>query len=233
MFSNTAMQKIWLSLFLLLLAVACSSENNQTAEDNSQDNPVEGEDVTAVKVEKKKILIFGNSLTAGLGVEPEEAFPAILQTYIDSLELPYEVVSAGVSGETSAGGETRITWMLRQPVDIFLLELGANDGLRGINLEATRQSLKNILDQTKQAYPEVQLMIAGMLVPPNMGPEYSTEFQKIWPELADTYQASLVPFLLEGVAGEPDLNQDDGIHPTPEGHQMVADNVWAILKDLL
>lgn len=183
--------------------------------------------------QKKNILFFGDSLTAGFGLSQEQAFPNLIQLKINEIKDGFNVVNAGLSGETSAGGLNRIDWVINQPVDIFVLELGANDGLRGLPLKSTMKNLQGILDKVKQKYPKVKIVIAGMMVPPNMGEIYSTEFLKIFPELAKSNRASLIPFLLEGVAGNPDLNQADGIHPNIEGHQIVTENVWEILVPLL
>jgi len=182
---------------------------------------------------EKVILFFGNSLTAGLGLDQEQAFPSVIQDKIHESGKRYRVINAGLSGETSAGGLNRIDWVLKQPIDIFVLELGANDGLRGLPLESTRQNLQGIIDKVKSKYPKVKIVIAGMMVPPNMGEDYGTEFLKIYPDLAKTNNARLIPFLLEDVGGNPDLNLPDGIHPNVEGHQIVANNVWDVLKPLL
>ena len=184
--------------------------------------------------EEKVILFFGNSLTAGYGLDPSESFPTLIQKRIDSLGYNYKVVNAGLSGETTAGGNTRIEWVLeRQPVDIFVLELGANDGLRGINPEETRRNLKEIIEKVRAANPDVEIILAGMLVPPSMGQDYSQKFSRVFPEVAEEKNVELIPFLLEDVAGERDLNQADGIHPTAEGQKIVAENVWAVLKDVI
>lgn len=179
------------------------------------------------------ILFFGNSLTAGLGVEPEQAFPGLIDHRLDSLGYPYRTVNAGLSGETTASGVNRLEWVLRQPVDIFVLELGANDGLRGIPLSETRKNLQTLVEQVRKANPGVQIILTGMQLPPNMGPEYTAEFRQIFPDLAFSHKLELVPFLLEGVGGVPELNQADGIHPTPEGHKILAENVWKVLQPLL
>ena len=179
------------------------------------------------------ILFFGDSLTAGLGVEPEQAFPALIQERLDSLGIAMRVVNAGLSGETTAGGANRLDWILRQPVSIFVLELGANDGLRGIPLSETRKNLSAIIERVKAKYPKARIILTGMQLPPNMGPEYTAAFRQIFPELASKYEVALIPFLLQGVGGIPELNQDDGIHPTAAGHQILADNVWEVLKDVL
>jgi len=182
----------------------------------------------------KNILFFGNSLTAGLGLESQdEAFPGIIQQRIDSLGLPYRVINAGLSGETSAGGNERIDWLLNEKIDIFVLELGANDGLRGIPTAETQRNLQHIIDKVKAKYPRCKLVLAGMMVPPSMGGDYGRAFSAIFPTLAEKNNMAFVPFLLEGVAGEATLNQDDGIHPTKEGHKIMAENVWAVLEPYL
>ena len=187
---------------------------------------------TVAPVSKTKtILFFGNSITAGYGVDPSEAFPALIQNKVDSLKLSYKVINAGVSGETSAGGNGRVNWILKQPVDIFVLELGGNDGLRGIPLAETKKNLQTIIDKVKEKYPGAKLVLAGMQIPPNMGAQYSTAFKNIYPNLAEKNKIALIPFLLKGVGGEVKLNQPDRIHPTPEGHKILAENVWSVLKD--
>ncbi|HWB91941.1 MAG TPA: arylesterase [Puia sp.] len=182
---------------------------------------------------EKTIVFFGNSLTAGYGVSPTEAFPALIGRRIDSLHLPYRVVNAGLSGETSAGGKSRIGWILKAPVSIFVLELGANDGLRGIPLAGTTANLQAIIDSVKTHYPDARIVLAGMQIPPSMGADYATAFQKIYPKLAAANNAALIPFLLQNVGGIPQLNQADGIHPTAAGHRIVAENVWQVLAPLL
>ena len=183
--------------------------------------------------QKKGILFFGNSLTAGLGLDPNQAFPNLIQGMIDESGGNYSVINAGLSGETSAGGLDRIDWVMIQSFDIFILELGANDGLRGLPLESTRSNLQGIIDKVKGKNPDANILIAGMMVPPNMGEEYGDEFVRIYHELAQQNNAQLIPFLLDGVAGDPDLNLADGIHPNTEGHKIVAENVWKVLKPLL
>lgn len=181
----------------------------------------------------KRILFFGDSITAGSGIAKEKAFPALIQQKIDSLEWDYNAVNAGLSGETSAGGLRRVDWMLRQPVSVFVLELGGNDGLRGIDLDATKKNLQKIIDKVEAKYPEARMIIAGMQVPPNLGPEYTKKFKEMYPELAKANEAKLIPFLLEGVARDSDLMQADGIHPTARGHKLVAQTVWDTLKPVL
>ncbi len=183
--------------------------------------------------EGKTILILGDSLTAGYGLDPAQAYPAVLEEKIRDTGLEWQVVNAGVSGDTSAGGLRRIGWLLRRNVDILVLELGANDGLRGIQLDVTKGNLQQVIDRTRKAHPGVEIVIVGMMVPPNLGPDYSTQFRELFVELAEENQAELVPFLLEGVAGRPELNLPDGIHPTAEGHRIIADTVWKTLLPLL
>ncbi len=182
---------------------------------------------------EKSILFFGNSLTAGYGVNPDEAFPALIGRRIDSLHWPYKIINAGLSGETTAGGRSRIGWILHQPVDIFVLELGANDGLRGIPVAGTVANLQAIIDSVKEKYPAAKIVLAGMQIPPNMGNTYATAFRKVFPELARQNKATLIPFLLEGVGGVKELTQADGLHPTAEGNTIVAENVWRVLKPLV
>jgi len=221
------------SIFIASLIVSFSNcTNNEKAEESKQNQNNSVQENTPI-VKKKTIVFYGNSLTAGYGLSPSEAFPAIIQKKLDSLGLPYQVVNAGVSGETSSGGKTRIDWILQQPVDIFVLELGANDGLRGIPLTETRKNLQDIIDKVKAKSPDIKLVFAGMEMPPSMGQTYTAEFRNIYSELAEKNAMTLIPFLLEGVGGEPELNQQDGIHPTAEGHLIVAENVWKQLEKLL
>lgn len=181
----------------------------------------------------KLILFFGDSLTAGYGLTPEEAFPALVEKKLAQKAKSVKVVNAGLSGETSAGGLSRIDWILKQPVDIFILELGANDGLRGLPVDQTEKNLQGIIDKVRAKNPKVKIVIAGMMVPPNMGNDYTTKFQKIFPALAKKNSASLIPFLLQDVAGNEKLNQADGIHPNPEGHKIVAENVLKTIAPLI
>ena len=181
----------------------------------------------------KVILFYGDSLTAGYGLSPEEAFPALVEKKLNQDEKKVRVVNAGLSGETSAGGLTRLDWVIRQHIDVFVLELGANDGLRGLPLEQTQKNLQQIIDRVKAKFPNVKIVIAGMMVPPNMGPEYTTKFRKIFPDLAKKNNATLIPFLLQDVAGNEKLNIEDGIHPNPEGHKIVAENVVKVIAPLI
>ncbi len=188
---------------------------------------------TPVKSKKKAILFFGDSLTAGYGLDEDASFPSLIQDRIDSLRLDYTVINGGLSGETSAGGKGRIDWVLKNPIDIFVLELGANDVLRGLNLKETDQNLRAILDTVRSKHPDIPLLIAGMQAPPNMGAQYIRQFENIFISIAKDYQAGLIPFLLEGVAGIRELNLPDGKHPNKKGQHIVKENVWKILKPYL
>ncbi|MDQ5979726.1 MAG: Arylesterase [Verrucomicrobiota bacterium] len=188
---------------------------------------------TAVAAETKTVIFFGDSLTAGYGVDPDEAYPALIQKKVDEARLPWRVVNAGLSGETSSGGLRRLDWILKQKVDIFVIELGGNDGLRGIPPATTRANLEAMVQRIRQRQPDVKVIIAGMQMPTNMGPEHTREFAAIFPEIARKTETVLIPFLLEGVGGVPSLNLPDGIHPTPQGHVIVADTVWKFLHPLL
>jgi acyl-CoA thioesterase-1 len=179
------------------------------------------------------ILFFGDSLTAGYGVSPEEAFPALIEKALNKNATPVRVINAGLSGETSAGGASRIDWLLRQPLDVFVLELGGNDALRGLPLEQTRTNLQAIIDHVKAKYPHAKIVVAGMMVPPNMGKAYADEFRKIFPLLAQKNKATLIPFLLKDVGGIEKLNQADGIHPNVEGHKVVARNLLPVFEEVL
>jgi len=182
---------------------------------------------------QKTIIFFGDSLTAGYGLSTEQAFPFIVEQELLNRGLDYKVVNAGLSGETSAGGLTRIDWILNQPVDIFVLELGANDGLRGLPLDQTKKNLQSIIDKVQNKNPEVEIVLAGMMVPPNMGKEYSDQFTNMYLELAENNDTIFIPFLLDGVGGHSDLNLPDGIHPNVEGHKIVAKTVLRFLEDIL
>lgn len=183
--------------------------------------------------EPKRILFFGDSITAGHGIDKEDAYPALIQHKIDSLGWNYKAVNGGLSGETSAGGLRRIDWILRQPVSVFVLELGGNDGLRGVDPDDTKSNLQEIIDKVQDQYPEATIVLAGMQVPPNMGSDYTDQFRNIYPELAEENNTELIPFLLEGVGGNEDMNQSDGIHPTADGHKVLAQNTWEVLKPIL
>jgi acyl-CoA thioesterase I len=189
--------------------------------------------VSAPAAESRTLVFFGDSITAGYGLDPDEAYPAVIQRKLTESHRPWLVVNAGLSGETTTGGLRRLDWILRQPADMFVIELGGNDGLRGIPPSASRANLQAMMERIRARYPNVILVLAGMQLPANLGPEHTREFAAMYPELAQAQHAVLIPFLLEGVGGVPALNQADGIHPTPEGHCMVAETVWKVIKDLL
>jgi len=181
----------------------------------------------------RRVIIFGDSITAGYGLDQDQAFPAILQEKVEELDLDVEVINAGVSGETSAGGLRRIDWVLQRELDVFVLELGGNDGLRGIDPEVTKQNLQQIMDKVWASYPDSRIILAGMEAPPNMGDSYTSRFRQIFSELAESNNVIFMPFILEDVGGEPELNQSDGIHPTAEGHEIIAENLWEYLRPVL
>jgi acyl-CoA thioesterase-1 len=182
---------------------------------------------------KKTILFLGDSLTAGLGVQPTEAFPALVAEKIHAAGLPFQIENAGLSGDTSAGGLRRIDWLLQRPIDVLFLELGANDGLRGQQLKSLKANLQAIIDKTKAKNPQVKIVVAGMQVPPNLGAEYASGFERVFVEVAKENNAGLIPFLLEGVGGNRELNQQDLIHPSAAGHRLIAELVWRTLEPIL
>lgn len=216
---------------LLFLFVGCTNATSEnTAEKSESETPV----IEEVAAKKKVILFFGNSLSAGYGVEADESFPAVIEKRIDSLGLPYSVVNAGVTGETTATGLSRIDWVLeRQDVAIFVLELGANDGLRGVPPTETKKNLIKMIDRVKEIHPKAEIILAGMMVPPSMGEEYSSRYNPIYGEIASEKDVNLIPFLLKDVGGIDSLNQADGIHPNPAGAKIMAENVWEILGPML
>ncbi|NNE78587.1 MAG: arylesterase [Pricia sp.] len=218
--------------FLLVFLFSCGESQKKDAENEA----IEAKEVTAEIPETSKekvILFFGNSLTAGYGLDTEEAFPALIQDRLDSLGLNYTAINSGLSGETTTAGLNRLNWVLNQQVDIFVLELGANDGLRGVPLKETRDNLQAIIDLVREKNPSTKIVLAGMQIPPNMGQIYTKEFRTIFPELAKKNDLRLIPFLLDGVAGNRELNLADGIHPTAEGQKIVMENVWAVLEDAI
>jgi len=224
----------WIFSALSIFIIFSCGQNNENTSDNSKEQVKSREADVHSKAENDDagvILFFGDSLTAGLGLDASEAYPALIQKKLDSLNYNYKVINAGLSGETTAGGKNRIDWVLKQNVDIFVLELGANDGLRGIPIEETKKNLQNIINTVEQKNPDTKIILAGMQIPPNMGQDYTSKFKTVFPELAKNNNLPLIPFLLEGVAGNPELNQADGIHPTAEGYTIVAENVWDVLKN--
>ena len=179
------------------------------------------------------VLFLGTSITAGYGLPEDEAFPALIQEQMSQAGLDYRAVNAGVSGDTSAGGLRRLDWLLRMPVSVLVLELGANDMLRGQSPDQLKINLEAILDQTTERHPGVRFVIAGMRAAPNLGRDYGGAFDAVYPQIAERYEAALVPFLLEDVAAKRNLNQADGIHPTAEGHRLIAERLWPILSPVL
>jgi acyl-CoA thioesterase-1 len=212
---------------MLLAASACARDDVPAATTVARDTASQARDTSGI------ILFLGTSLTAGYGIGAEYAYPAVIQQKLDSAGYPLRVINAGISGETSAGGLRRIDWSLQQPIEILVLELGANDGLRGLSIAAMRDNLEEIIERTRQRYPEAAIVIAGMEAPPNLGAEYTRQFRTTFSELATEYDAAFVPFLLADVAAVPALNQDDGIHPNISGQRRVAENVWRVLHPVI
>ncbi|MXV15446.1 arylesterase [Hufsiella ginkgonis] len=224
------MKVFHLAPLILILIYSC---NNKPV-NNSEKMPDTTKATDAIGKTAKTILFFGNSLTAGYGLDdPSEALPAVIQEKIDSAGFSYKVVNAGLSGETTAGGKARIDWLLKQKIDVFVLELGANDGLRGIPVAETSANLQAITDKVRTKYPDARQLLLGMEVPPNMGNQYVTQFRAIFRTIADKNHMAFVPFMLNHVAGNPKLNQQDGIHPTKEGTRIVAANVWEVLEVMI
>jgi acyl-CoA thioesterase-1 len=221
-------ERYWLRWLLAwaLLAAGCG-DGDVSRPAPAQAAPA-GDDASAPVV-----LFLGTSLTAGYGLPSDEAYPALIQERIDDAGLDFRAVNAGVSGDTSAGGLRRIDWLLRLPVAVLVVELGANDMLRGLSADALRGNLRGILEQTRAAHPGTRFVLAGMRAAPNLGLGYARRFEAVFVELAQEYDAVLIPFLLEGVAGRPSLNQADGIHPTAEGQHKLADTVWEALEPVL
>ena len=187
----------------------------------------------SLAAETRTIVFFGDSLTAGYGVDPDDAFPTLIQKKLNKTGRPWRVVNAGLSGETTAGGLRRLEWILRQQADIVVLELGGNDGLRGIPPETSRANLQAMIERIRAKQPHATVVLAGMQIPTNLGPDYTRLFAAMYPDLAEKNHTALIPFLLEGVGGVANLNQADGIHPTAEGHRLVAETVWRTLQPLL
>lgn len=227
-------QKLIKFCYFALMLVFISCGDKTKTENTSEVKTATSAEKTADTTSKKTILFFGDSITAGYGLEnTNDAFPWLIQSKIDSLNLDYQVVNSGVSGETSAGGKGRIDWILNQNIDIFVLELGANDGLRGVPLTETKANLQAIIDAVKAKNPETKIVLAGMQMPPNMGQDYASGFKAIFYDLAKENKLFFIPFILKDVGGIAALNQRDGIHPTEEGHKILAATVWATLSPIL
>lgn len=236
--------KLYLLACIPVLCLACESGNTETemVAPNGENTPLAMEQNDspgagyAENAEKPDtiVLFLGNSLSAGAGIDPASAFPALLQHRMDSLGWSVRAINAGLSGETSAGGLRRIDWYLQQyPVNILVLELGGNDGLRGIPVEVTQNNLQAIIDKARTANPDMEIILAGMQIPPNLGRDYTEAFRKIYPALTRMENTRLIPFLLEGVGGVDSLMQTDGIHPNESGHRIVAENVWDVLRPVI
>ena len=186
-----------------------------------------------VTVSKKTIVFLGDSLSAGSGVKPQQAFPALVADKIRERNLPFEVVNAGVGGDTTAGGLRRLDWLLQRKIDLLVIELGGNDGLRGLPVGNIKANLQAMIDKAREKYPEVKIVVAGMQMPPNVGAKYADEFRQAFYDVAKENDATMIPFLLEGVGGLREFNQPDLIHPNPLGHKIVADVVWKTIEPLL
>jgi acyl-CoA thioesterase-1 len=213
---------------------ACSVQApSRDTEPSPSDEPVEAS-APAVADDRPVVVFLGTSLTAGLGLlSDEDTYVARVAELADSAGMPIRVVNAGVSGETSAGGLRRLDWVLREPLDVLVIELGANDGLRGQDPFALQNNLTEIIRRTRARYPDADIVLAGMEAPPNLGPLYTATFHQVYPSVAESEGAVLIPFILDGVAGVPSLNQSDGIHPTADGHRMMARHVWSVLGPVL
>ena len=219
----------WFAALIIAVLPGCGREESPARPGVAGDSGVPAPPTQAVAT----IVFLGTSITAGLGVDPEQAYPAVIQRKLDSAGFRYQVINAGVSGETSAGSLKKIGWVLRQSPAVLVIETGANDGLRGQPPEAVQSNIQAIIDTTRVRSPSTRIILAGMQALPNLGGEYVRRFIAVFPELARTNQIPLIPFILEGVAGVDSLNQPDGIHPTVEGQRVVADNVWGVLEPAL
>lgn len=234
---------IFLQVFACLLLISCNNQESKNTESADSITPAkETASATENKSEEDQnnsdnepvILVFGDSITAGYGLEDtDDAFPALVEKKLDSLGYNYEVINSGVSGETTAGGKSRISWVMNNPVDIFILELGGNDGLRGLPLAETKENLQAIINTVKKKSPTTHIVLAGMQLPPNLGQEYTQEFKELYYELAQKNELTFIPFILENVGGIESLNQKDGIHPTKEGHQIIAETVLTSLVGII
>lgn len=214
----------------LVVMIGCDgTERNAEAADAAETSAAVADPANAPAT----VLVLGTSLTAGLGLQPEDAYPALIQERVDAERLPFRIVNAGVSGETSAGALRRLDWLMRQRFDVLVIETGANDMLRGMDLDSTRANIQAIIDRVRGERPEVRIVLAGMLAPPNLGRDYATRFGEIYPELSRENEVPLIPFLLQDVGGVPEMNQGDGIHPNEDGAALVARNVWEVLGPVL
>ena len=222
---------------LLIIGASCSGgssgNDSQPSVGASSAASAGASSAQPAPAERKTVLFVGTSITAGLGLEPDSAYPQMIDRKLDSLRLPYRAVNAGVSGETSAGLLRRIDWLLREPFDVVVVETGANDGLRGAPVATVRANVQQIIDRIKSARPEAAILLVQMEALPNFGERYTSEFRSVFPEVARQSGVTLLPFLLDGVAGHRELNQADGIHPNMDGERIVAENVWRVLRPIL
>ncbi len=214
----------WFGFLVAATLVGCGGDASPRAAAEAPPRPA---------TERGRIVFLGTSLTAGLGVDPAQAYPALIQAKLDSARLPFEAVNAGVSGETSAGAVRRLDWLMRQPVSVLVIETGANDGLRGLDPDSMRSNIQAIIDRANQQSPKPRIVLTGMRALPNYGLGYARRFREVYDDLAEKNDLSLVPFLLQGVAGQGEMNQDDMIHPNPSGHRVIAENVWKVLEPVL
>ena len=232
-FYNQPVRYKLLTILFLSIIVFSSCKNDQPKENEPGKEVVENTTEPSTKEDKKVVMFYGNSLTAGYRLEESESFPSLIEDIIDSLNLNYSVVNAGLSGDTSYDGLKRLDWVLNTKVDVFILELGANDMLRGLPLKNTRENLSNIVNKVKSKYPEAKIGICAMMGAPNMGADYVTEFEKIYKDIASDGNLTFIPFFLEGVAGNPELLLQDGKHPNAEGQKIAAQNIWNSLQEML
>lgn len=217
----------WRGALVALALAGCGADERTPSADDGPPPP------RLVEGARDRVVFLGTSLTAGLGLDPDQAYPALVQRKIDSAGLPYEAVNAGVSGETSAGARRRIDWVLREPISVLVIETGANDGLRGLEVDSLRSNIQAIIDEARRLSPPPVIILVGMRAPPNLGFGYTRRFREVYSDLAEENDLPLVPFLLEGVAGVSSLNQADMIHPSAEGQQRMADIVWKVLEPVL
>ena len=218
---------------MALSAAACSGGDAAPEQQNGGAAATVSAAPAPERSASRRIVFIGTSLTAGLGLPPEQAYPALIQERIDAAGLNYTVVNRGVSGETSAGARERVAWMLREPADVYVIETGANDGLRGLGVDAMRANIGAMIDTIRAVAPEAQIFLVAMEAPPNLGATYTNEFRRVYAELAVEKDVELIPFLLTGVVGDPAYNQGDGIHPNAAGARIVAENVWRGMEEAL
>jgi len=218
------------------LALVSACGGSETKADPAAQVPMEsttGASVEATEDPRVRVLIVGTSLTAGLGIDPDSAYPAVLQSLVDSNSLRVTIVNAGLSGETSAGALRRVEWLLQEPAEVVVIETGANDGLRGLNPDSTRANIVGIVRKVREAGPDTRILLAQMEAPPNLGARYTRDFHDLFLTVARDEGVTLIPFFLEGVAGEGGMNQSDGIHPNEEGARRAARNMWKTLLPVI